>query len=72
MLGLLALPSSGLAGGAAPRPPPGAPDLRSWTPPSSSFPLSTAAVWLRLGWAVPALAFWPTGEREKEHAWQKK
>lgn len=43
LLGLLALPSSGLAGG-APLRLPGVPGLRSWTPPSSFALLSDVVV----------------------------
>lgn len=47
LLGLLALPSRGLEGG-APRLP-GVLALRSWTPPSSFALLSVVEVWLLFG-----------------------
>lgn len=47
LLGLLALPSRGLEGG-APRLP-GVLAFRSWTPPSSLALLSVVEVWLLLG-----------------------
>lgn len=55
LLGLLALPSRGLEGG-APRLP-GVLGLRSWTPPSSFTLLSVVEVWLLFGWAAPGAAF---------------
>lgn len=58
LLGLLALPSRGLAGG-APRLP-GVVGLRSWTPPSSLALFSAVVVWLLFGWDIPGGTFWPT------------